>query len=87
LTVLSLLGASNRFLLGHIELPILAISLALVAATASISFVSNALLFSRLTLFGHTIPHDPVMTLLFSATLTILVWLWGHFAPAKNIER
>ena len=86
LTVLSLLGASNRFLLGHIELPILAISLALVAATASISFVSNALLFSRLTLFGHTIPHDPVMTLLFSATLTILVWFWGHFALAKNIE-
>jgi hypothetical protein len=86
LTVLSLLGASKGFFLRHIELPILAIGLALATATASISLVTNTFLFSTLTLFGHTIPHNPAMTLLFSATLTILVWLWGHFTLPQNIE-
>ena len=86
LTVLSLLGASNQFFLTHIELPILAIVLTLATAATWISLTSNVLLFSKLTLFGHTIPHDPAMTLQFSATLTILVWLWGHFTLPKNIE-
>ncbi len=86
LTVLSLLGASNRFLLRQIELPILILSLALAVITASISILSNTLLFSNLTLFSHTIPHNPMMTLTFSITLAILAWLWEHFSLTRNIE-
>jgi hypothetical protein len=86
LTVLSLLGASKRFIFKNVELPISIIALSMSIAAALISSLSLFSPITSLTLFGHSIPRNPTTALFFSLGLAVSAAVYGHLTLARTIE-